>query len=707
MKPSRRTAGIASRRRPALSGALRWMPVMVALAAPACGQPAPEIALGTPIVLTPAELAAHSVAGPVAGALGAGLSVDRSNRTAVADFYHCQYVPSEGYETRMNWAGNVAACIAGTVAPDFHDDTLRRINYYRAMVGLNADITLNATKNAKCQKAALIMSRNGALSHNPLGEIPTWACLSVDGAEAAGQSNLSLGHGFTHTGPDAVDGQIRDDGANNVPVGHRRWLLYPPATEMGNGGIPYGAYASSAAIWVTGGFGPPPASPAWVGWPNAGHVPYDLVPARWSFSIPGADFDSATVTMTEGGSPVPVTKIHPTPANPALPGLGDATIVWEPSGLPAGPPAVDTAYQVTISGVAGATYSTYAYDVTLIDPFSPGNVIAITGPAQPFIGVNNQYAFNGINGAAGYTLRAREFTSGPWTEGAEPTDPNLIIDGTDPSYSLTQSTLVQSGAYAFHMAFNDPPIDQEVEIDRTLVPTAASMLTFQYRRRWSSVDTTFGVEVSVNDGVDWTAIWSENGVCPVGVSCSSALWDTVWIPANVSLSAYDGLPVRLRFVYLHNVYFFAGTDPGAFGFVFDSVTVSASSTLEGETTTPLPAGAATFVFQPANLSSYLLDVRADLSCHSFDYGMAHAVQAQPAPSPMNIIDLTASGGTVQMHVDAMPGAFGSVRLEQTDVPGSGWQVDTGAVYHAPTGEITTPAAPGAGHGLYRAIGAAP
>jgi hypothetical protein len=50
-------------------------------------------------------------------------------------------------------------------------------------------------------------------------------------------------------------------------------------------------------------------------------------------------------------------------------GYADNTIVWEPAGLPAGPPAGDTAYSVIIDGVVivGRT-RTFSYEVTIITP---------------------------------------------------------------------------------------------------------------------------------------------------------------------------------------------------------------------------------------------------------------------------------------------------------------------------------------------------
>jgi len=185
-------------------------------------------------------------------------TVDIQDRTDVLAFYHEVYRASEGYETRIAWTGDVASCLAGDISEVFRDDTRRRINYYRALVGLPANITFNPVKSAKAQAAALIYAANQGLSHFPIRDFPQWSCLSADGDDAGQHGNIALGT----FGPGSVDAYIRDNGGNNAAVGHRRWLLYPPAVEMGSGSIPPGPYGSSAnAIWVIGDFGSRPAMP--------------------------------------------------------------------------------------------------------------------------------------------------------------------------------------------------------------------------------------------------------------------------------------------------------------------------------------------------------------------------------------------------------------------------------------------------------------
>lgn len=305
-----------------------------------------------------------------------GLAVDTSNRSAVADFFFDVYMASEGFDAQ--WTGSVNGCIAGTTATDFRDAVALRINFYRAMAGVPAVVAFSDDFNAKCQVAALMMRAEGALSHNPPAN---FECFTADGAEAAANSNLAL----NSFGPDAVDLYMRDSGANNTAVGHRRWILFPPQETMGAGDVT--AQFGANALWVIGGATGSASMP--VAWPPEGFVPEDIVFARWSYSSPGANFSQATVTMTENGSDIPVVQ------QPIANGFGDNTVVWEPNfAKGAAKGAADMTVTVRIDDViVGGQPEVVMYDVTIFDPAvagpmdgageGNGDSIAACGPTGP------------------------------------------------------------------------------------------------------------------------------------------------------------------------------------------------------------------------------------------------------------------------------------------------------------------------------------
>lgn len=277
-------------------------------------------------------------------------TIDRTSRASVRDAYLNWYLPQ--LSVPIGWTGNTANCSAGTVSSAAQAATLSMINFHRAFVGL-APVTLNSTYSAKAQQAALMMSANSQLSHSPPSN---WKCWTTQGSEAAGSSNLYLGR----TGAAAIAGYIVDPGSNNTEVGHRRWILFPPTQQMGSGST-----SNANALWVFDSFTRPASEPESVAWPPSGYFPVQMEPGgRWSFTMPGANFDGANVTVRNAaGQTLPVTR-H-TPAY----GYGDATLAWQVGGLSASVGLPARTYTVTVSGIVrGEQTISRSYDVTLFDP---------------------------------------------------------------------------------------------------------------------------------------------------------------------------------------------------------------------------------------------------------------------------------------------------------------------------------------------------
>jgi uncharacterized protein YkwD len=307
-----------------------------------------------------------------------GLVVNPQNRNESAAFFKAHYVAYGGdsqehaggqtpsaagdavTQPPMAWRGNQANCDEGSPSAEFRDAVLHRINYFRAMAGVPADVQFADEFNHKAQKAALMMSANRRLSHSPG---PDWTCYSADGAQAAGSSNLYLGVYAW----DAVSGYIADPGEGNAFVGHRRWVLYPQTQHMGTGDIPDGnGYPAANALWVFDDnmWQPrPDVRDDFVAWPPAGYTPYQVAFPKWSFSYPDADFSDAAVTMTRSdGSNVALTAYDP------MNGFGENTLVWKPD-VSLERPISDMKYTIRIDNVTiGGASRTFVYAVTLFDP---------------------------------------------------------------------------------------------------------------------------------------------------------------------------------------------------------------------------------------------------------------------------------------------------------------------------------------------------
>ncbi len=305
----------------------------------------------------PSEVDAEAEAAPAAGSYADGLTVNPLYRELSAAFYGEHYLVADGIDT--GWDGDHAICDEGTTSAAFRAAVLQRVNYFRAMAGVPANIAFTDDFSRKAQKAALLMSANSRVNHWP---DPSWPCYSELADEAAGSCTLFLGvYGW-----DAIDGYIEDWGEVNYFVPHRRMLLYPHTKAMGSGDIPPASgYWAANALWVLGpmSIDRPETRDPYVAWPPPGYVPYRVVFPRWSVSYDGADFSRATVSMTLDGEEVPLRLL------PVVDGFGENTLVWEPSIAAQQRPDVDLWYTIDVQGIMiGRLTHSFHYVVIVFDP---------------------------------------------------------------------------------------------------------------------------------------------------------------------------------------------------------------------------------------------------------------------------------------------------------------------------------------------------
>ncbi len=317
--------------------------------------------LGEPPVLPKSPVGLATPEAELQPLLEAGLpGVNPQSRGASRLFFYANYLAAD---SPIDWTGNRATCNAGDTALSFRNAVLLRLNYFRAMAGVPANVTFSDTYSSKDQQAALMMSVNNALNHYPPD---SWLCYTAAGYEAAGNSNIALGA----DGRGVIDLYIQDPGTGNGFVGHRRWILYPPTQTMGTGDLPATGGQAANALWMfdSSTWGPRPATrEEYVAWPPPGYVPYQVVYPRWSFSYPGANFSAATVSITRMGASVPVTL------EPLADGYGDNTIVWIFQGMSSWDhwpkPTADATYTVMVQNVQiSGTPRSFTYNVTVFDP---------------------------------------------------------------------------------------------------------------------------------------------------------------------------------------------------------------------------------------------------------------------------------------------------------------------------------------------------
>ena len=278
----------------------------------------------------------------------ASFTPSASARSEALSDYDSNYLGSALTVAAIGWTGNVENCDPGTTPDSLKQRVLQRLNYFRRLSGLPA-VTMDSSYSAMAQQAALMMKANNALDHTP----PlSWHCATYDGQLAAANSNLALGI----NGPSAVDLYIQDAGVTDL--GHRRWALYPPLTQVGTGDTDF-----SNALWVIGSFGARPAID-FSAYPGNGYIPSPLVYDTWSISVYTGDFSSATVSVTDSaGNTYPATTaVTPT-------GYGDNTLSWTFAQNIAQNLETDLQLTVTVSGVkVGGQVKNYQYSVYIFIP---------------------------------------------------------------------------------------------------------------------------------------------------------------------------------------------------------------------------------------------------------------------------------------------------------------------------------------------------
>lgn len=311
------------------------------------GTTSTAIGEGTTQLSAPARLATTSarITAPYAGA------IDTRYKANVNNSFKTRYRPYTWVKSGYLGVG----CLLGTMSAKSHQATLSSLNYVRALTGLAPVNFGNATMNRKALQASVIMQANGKLSHDPL---TSWLCYTLGGDDAAHKSNLALYYPEMGSGH-AIDLYMDDRGSNNAAVGHRRWLLYPFTTTMGNG-----TTRSANAITVIGPTASTRPNPRWVPWPKNGFFPTALEPyGRWSLSSGyfGDNFSKAWVAMWKGS-----TRIYPTKLG-VHNGYGMPTIVWQ---LPAGVQRLGT-FKVKVGNIcrSGAGCFSHTYEVRLFNVY--------------------------------------------------------------------------------------------------------------------------------------------------------------------------------------------------------------------------------------------------------------------------------------------------------------------------------------------------
>jgi len=229
----------------------------------------------------------------------------------------------------------------------------------------------------------------------------------------------------------------------------------------------------------------------------------------------------------------------------------------------------------------------------------------------------------------------------PYTyiEGAENGLANVTV-AISPGYSVVASDLVASGSYSFHLTHLQPA-DQFLTLNPVLRPSATSQLSFAKLLGLASSDEVARAQITVDGGATWQDLWSQPG--------SNGSGESTFSTVTVSLSAYAGQTVQIRFVYeFHSGNFYNCTSTGC-GLYLDNIAVSNADQIANPVVSNVVSGT-TFAFSPTTTNQYLLQVRAQINSRTLSWGPGTVVTVVSPPPVLQFVGKpVVSGGQIQVN----------------------------------------------------------
>ncbi len=276
------------------------------------------------------------------------------------------------------------ASAADPVADNERVLALRRLNAYRYLAELPADVGLDAEQNAGAESAAKLIAAGGKLQREPAN--PGWPDAQYDAArKALEHCSVFTGHGrmadvmdlFLHGPNEATSGGFDD----------RRWCLNPAVRSIG-----LGRSGNVVAMWSHEDRRKAGAEIQTALYPSRGFMPVEFFSADspWlvlinpkRVTLTGDNFDVTIRSLDDQAHPGPPLKITDRHVAAAPAGLPTA-LVFKPAGVQV---AAGKRYWVEVWGLkasGGAAYPLqYLVDFITVHP-EDSAVLAVDGvPAYP------------------------------------------------------------------------------------------------------------------------------------------------------------------------------------------------------------------------------------------------------------------------------------------------------------------------------------
>jgi hypothetical protein len=245
---------------------------------------------------------------------------------------------------------------------------VRRLNAYRFLCGLPANVTLDPDQTFYAEAAAKLLKAVGKLDHTPANPgVPDQEY--KDGYNGTSHSNIFQASDSPPLAS-SVDAYMDDSDPGNIDrIGHRRWCLNPAMQTTG-----FGKYQQFSDMWSMDGRRPNSSEWEIVAYPARGYMPTEYFSAHHAWSLilngrklkpPGSDVDIAIRPLDDALHPGSPLELDFEAVETGGYGGGPA-IIFRPKSLDASP---GHRYGVEIKGVSTAAGKpiTIRYMVEFVD----------------------------------------------------------------------------------------------------------------------------------------------------------------------------------------------------------------------------------------------------------------------------------------------------------------------------------------------------
>jgi hypothetical protein len=393
---------------------------------------------------------------------------------------------------------------------------------------------------------------------------------------------------------------------------------------------------------------------------------YDLGEGIGGVQVAASGTATTAVTARSGGYALPVV------------GNGTYTMTFTGDGLSS------FSRQVTVSGAQNQK----------LDFLPIYTAPVVTGPGNPVVNSANNYQISPVPMATAYQWRSYQLIT-PAVEGAENGTSKVTIQ-TVGSYNAFETATKKSGSFSFHLAHPGDGIEQQVILlNPSYVVNANSALRFASRLGWATEFQAATVQVSTNNGSTWQNTYSQSGARTAG--------ETAFQDRSLSLAAFAGSTIRIRFNYVPSGLVFTDTDFET-GWFIDNITLENASEIGNEQVNDAVNGA--FAFRPTVVGDFVLQARARTGHEFLPWGPSLAVQSREGmvnPPELRFSGMRVTNGQIEMEVDLVAGSAPSaLALETKSSLTSPWTPATANVQavSATRFRVTVPAT-GSATGFYR------